>query len=161
MQRDVAIVGAGYVGVPLAQVFAEAGKKVVLVDINERRVAMLNRGESYTEDVPSEQLRPLVREKGLSATTDYDVLREADAILIALPTPLSKQREPDLSILLEATQQIALRLQRRQLVVLRWIPCRGAPREPAQPPLGRGGLKAGEASLLHSSRGRVAPGRRD
>src|SRR3954452_11573260 len=99
MQRDVAIVGAGYVGVPLAQVFAEAGKAVVLVDVDEERVAMLNRGESYIEDVPSEALAKLVPD-GLSATTDYDVLRDADAILIALPTPLSKQREPDLSILL-------------------------------------------------------------
>src|SRR5919201_1754286 len=161
MQRDVAIVGAGYVGVPLAQVFAEAGKKVVLVDINERRVAMLNRGESYTEDVPSEQLRPLVREKGLSATTDYDVLREADAILIALPTPLSKQREPDLSILLAATQQIALRLQRRQLVVLESTTYPGTTREHVQPLLERSGLKAGEDFHLAFSPERVDPGRRD
>src|SRR5919205_1777344 len=109
MRRDVAIVGAGYVGVPLAQVFAEAGKKVVLVEVSEQRAAMLNRGESYIEDVSSEKLKELVTERGLSATTDYDVLRESQAILIALPTPLSKQREPDLSILLAATQQIALR----------------------------------------------------
>src|SRR6266487_3723734 len=83
MKRDVGIVGAGYVGVPLAQVFAEAGKSVVLVDVNEERAAMLNRGESYIEDVPSETLKRLVTENGLSATTDYDVLREVDAILIA------------------------------------------------------------------------------
>ena len=86
---DVAIVGAGYVGVPLAQVFAEAGRSVLLVDRDEDRVAQLNRGESYIEDVPSEVMKRLVDERGLRATTDYDELREADAILIALPTPLS------------------------------------------------------------------------
>jgi len=77
MKRDVAIVGAGYVGVPLAQVFAEAGKKVVLVDVSEQRAAMLNRGESYIEDVPSDTLKTLVSERGLSATTDYDEIGRA------------------------------------------------------------------------------------
>src|SRR2546430_11705774 len=85
---DVAIVGAGYVGVPLAQVFAEAGKSVVLLDVDAERVAKLNRGESYIEDIPSPTLRELVEERGLAATTDTDVLREADAILIPPPTPL-------------------------------------------------------------------------
>ena len=111
MHRDVAIIGAGYVGVPLAQVFADAGRSVLLVDVSAERVAQLNRGESYIEDVPSAKLKQLVEERGLRATTDYDELREADAILIALPTPLSKQREPDLSIVRAATEQIATRLR--------------------------------------------------
>ena len=89
---DVAIIGAGYVGVPLAQVFAEAGRSVLLVDRDAERVAMLNRGESYIEDVPSETLKRLVDDHGLRATTDYDELRDADAILIALPTPLEAAR---------------------------------------------------------------------
>src|ERR671937_1951209 len=161
MKRDAAIVGAGYVGVPLAQVLAEAGKKVVLVDVNEERAAMLNRGESYIEDVPSEQLRRVVTEQGLSATTDYDVLREVGAILIALPTPLSKQREPDLSILLAATQQIALRLQRRQLVVLESTTYPGTTRDHVQPLLERSGLRAGEDFHLAFSPERVDPGRKD
>jgi UDP-N-acetyl-D-glucosamine dehydrogenase len=161
MKRDVAIVGAGYVGIPLAQAFAEAGKKVVLVDISEQRAAMLNRGESYIEDVPSEALKVLVSERGLSATTDYDVLRESQAILIALPTPLSKQREPDLSILLGATQQIALRLQRGQLVVLESTTYPGTTREEVMPILERSGLKAGEDFHLAFSPERVDPGQRD
>ena len=103
MRRDVAIVGAGYVGVPLAHAFAEVGKKVVLVDIDATRVEELNRGESYIEDIPSETLKPLVERGLIEATTDYDVLRDADAILIALQTPLSKQREPDLSIVTAAS----------------------------------------------------------
>jgi len=161
MKRDVAIVGAGYVGVPLAQVFAEAGKKVVLVDISEERAAMLNRGESYIEDVPPEDLKRLVSERGLSATTDYDVLRESDAILIALPTPLSRQREPDLSIILAAAQQITLRLQRGQLVVLESTTYPGTTREILRPILERGGLKAGEDFHLAFSPERVDPGRED
>ncbi|MBA3567601.1 MAG: NAD-binding protein, partial [Actinobacteria bacterium] len=118
MRRDVAIVGAGYVGVPLAHAFADVGKKVVLVDIDAARVERLNRGESYIEDIPSETLKPLVESGLISATTDYDELHEADAILIALPTPLSRQREPDLRILVSAAEEIAKRLRSGHLVVL-------------------------------------------
>ena len=109
MTRDVAIVGAGYVGVPLARTFADAGKRVLLVDVDEARVAQLNRGESYIEDVPSDVLRPLVEQDLVAATTDYDELREVDAILVALPTPLSRQREPDLHgarVVLERAQAL-------------------------------------------------------
>jgi UDP-N-acetyl-D-glucosamine dehydrogenase len=160
MERDVGIVGAGYVGVPLAQVFAEAGKRVVLVDVNEERAAMLNRGESYIEDVPSDQLKQLVDERGLTATTDYDVLSEVEAILIALPTPLSKQREPDLSILIGATWEISKRLQKGQLVVLESTTYPGTTRE-LQPILERSGLRAGEDFNLAFSPERVDPGRTD
>jgi UDP-N-acetyl-D-glucosamine dehydrogenase len=157
MKSDVAIVGAGYVGVPLAQVFGEAGKRVVLVDVDEERVAMLNRGESYIEDVPSETLGKLVQD-GLTATTDYDVLRDADAILIALPTPLSKQREPDLSILLAATRRVAQRLRRGQLIVLESTTYPGTTRESIQPLLEQSGLRAGEDFHLAFSPERVDPG---
>src|SRR5919198_3486187 len=85
---EVAIVGAGYVGVPLAQVFADAGRSVVLVDVAEDVVAALNRGESHIRDVPSDALAPLVERGRVWATTSYDALRETDSILIALPTPL-------------------------------------------------------------------------
>jgi len=159
---DVAIVGAGYVGVPLAQVFAEAGKAVVLLDVDEERVAMLTRGESYIEDVPSATLSELVRERGLSATTDYDVLRDSDAIVIALPTPLSKQREPDLSIVKAATGQIASRLRPGHLVVLESTTYPGTTREELQPILEAGsGLQAGVDFQLAFSPERVDPGRTD
>jgi UDP-N-acetyl-D-glucosamine dehydrogenase len=78
VHRDVAIIGAGYVGVPLAQVFAEAGRSVLLVDVSEERVAQLNRGESYIEDVPSATLKRLVDGNGIRATTDYDEIRDCD-----------------------------------------------------------------------------------
>src|SRR3954468_4993925 len=97
MKSEVAIVGAGYVGMPLAQVFAEAGKNVVLVDVSKDVVDGINRGESHIGDVPSAALKALVDAGRGLATTAYDALREVDAILIALPTPLSSHREPDLT----------------------------------------------------------------
>ena len=162
MKRDVAIVGAGYVGLPLARTFAEAGKHVVLVDIDAERVAEINRGESYIEDVPADVFRTLVSSGHVSATTDYDELRDADAILIALPTPLSRQREPDLSILLSATEQIAKRLRPGQLVVLESTTYPGTTTEKLLPLLEQGsGLKAGKDFHLAFSPERVDPGNRD
>ncbi|MEX2613036.1 MAG: nucleotide sugar dehydrogenase, partial [Gaiellaceae bacterium] len=162
MKRDVAIVGAGYVGVPLAQVFAAAGQKVVLVDVDPKRVEQLNRGESYIEDVSSETLEALVESGHITATTDYDELREADAILIALPTPLSRQREPDLRILVSAAEQISTRLRPGHLVVVESTTYPGTTREQVLPALEAGsGLTAGKDFHLAFSPERVDPGRED
>jgi UDP-N-acetyl-D-glucosamine dehydrogenase len=162
MKLDVAIVGAGYVGLPLARTFADAGKRVLLVDVDEERVEQLNRGESYIEDVPSETLRPLVDAGLVAATTDYDELAEADAILVALPTPLSRQREPDLRILVSAAEEIAKRLRRGHIVVLESTTYPGTTREQVQPLLERGsGLTAGQDFHLAFSPERVDPGRDD
>jgi UDP-N-acetyl-D-glucosamine dehydrogenase len=160
MKPEIAIVGAGYVGVPLAQVFVEAGKPVVLVDVAQSRVDQLMRGESYIEDVPSEKLRELL-DAGLTATTDYDVLREVDAILVALPTPLSKQREPDLAIVKNAVEGVAQRLRKGQLVVLESTTYPYTTREVVLPILERSGLKVGEDFHLAFSPERVDPGRTD
>jgi UDP-N-acetyl-D-glucosamine dehydrogenase len=154
---DVAIVGAGYVGVPLAHTFAEAGRSVLLVDVMRAVVDALNRGESHIEDVPGEALAPHVRAGRLAATTDYDALRGADAILVALPTPLSKQREPDLSILRAATAEIAKRLRPGHLVVLESTTYPGTTRE-LQPLLEQSGLEAGKDFNLAFSPERVDPG---
>jgi UDP-N-acetyl-D-glucosamine dehydrogenase len=161
MTSDVAIVGAGYVGMPLAHVFAEAGKSVVLVDVNGDVVDGINRGESHIDDVPSGALKKLVEDGRVGATTDYDTLKETDAILIALPTPLSSQREPDLTILKAAAVEIATRLQPNQLVVLESTTYPGTTRECLQPILERSGLKAGEDFHLAFSPERVDPGRTD
>ncbi|HUF02066.1 MAG TPA: nucleotide sugar dehydrogenase [Gaiellaceae bacterium] len=162
MNRDVAIVGAGYVGLPLARVFAEAGKTTVLVDVDAERVAQLQRGESYVEDVPSDVLGPLVEQGLVAATTDYDVLRDADAILVALPTPLSRQREPDLRILVSASEEIAKRLRPGHLVVLESTTYPGTTREQVLPLLESGsGLTAGADFHLAFSPERVDPGRDD
>jgi UDP-N-acetyl-D-glucosamine dehydrogenase len=157
----IAIVGAGYVGVPLAHVFAGAGHRVVLLDVQADRVAQLNRGESYIEDVPSAELQKHIDAGLLSATTDYDELKGADAILVALPTPLSEQREPDLTILLDATKEIAPRLQEGQLVVLESTTYPGTTRERVAPLLEASGLMAGEGFHLAFSPERVDPGRED
>src|SRR2546429_9315859 len=98
MSYDVAIVGAGYVGLPLSTTFAEAGCRVLLVDVVAPVVDALNRGESHIEDVETERLAPLVEQGLIRATTDYGELKDVEAILIPLPTPPSRQREPDLSI---------------------------------------------------------------
>jgi UDP-N-acetyl-D-glucosamine dehydrogenase len=157
---DAAVVGAGYVGVPLAHTLAGAGRSVLLLDISEELVAALNRGESHITDVPSEQLAPLVREGRIRATTDYDDLRDADTILIALPTPLSKQREPDLSYVVGAVEQIAARLRSGQLVVLESTTYPRTTREVVLPILERTGLQAGRDFHLAFSPERVDPGNR-
>src|SRR3954463_11296046 len=162
MTIDVAIVGAGYVGVPLATTFAEAGRTVLVVDVVQPVVDALNRGESHIEDVESGRLKPLVEAGLIRATTDYAAMREADAIPIALPTPLSRQREPDLSIVESAARGIAKVLREGQTVVLESTTWPGTTREVLQPILEEGsGLKAGEQFYLAMSPERVEPGRED
>jgi UDP-N-acetyl-D-glucosamine dehydrogenase len=161
MKSDVAIVGAGYVGMPLARVFAEAGKNVVLVDVDQDVVDGINRGESHIGDVPTEALKTLVDAGRVSATSDYDALQEVDAILIALPTPLSSHREPDLTIVESAAAEIAPRLRKGQVVVLESTTYPGTTRESLQPILERSGMKAGEDFHLAFSPERVDPGRTD
>ena len=158
MKPDVAIIGAGYVGVPLAHVFADAGKRVLLLDVSETVVAGLNRSESHIEDVSSETLKRHIDAGLLAATTDYDALRAADAVLIALPTPLARQREPDLSILLGAVRDLAPRLRAGQLVVLESTTYPGTTRETVLPILERSGLKVGVDFFLAFSPERVDPG---
>jgi UDP-N-acetyl-D-glucosamine dehydrogenase len=155
---DAAVVGAGYVGVPLAHTLAAAGRSVLLVEIAEDVVATLNRGESHISDVPSAQWGPLVHEGRIRATSNYDELGDADAILIALPTPLSKQREPDLGILVNAVEQVARRLRPGQLVVLESTTYPRTTRDVVLPILERNGLEAGRDFHLAFSPERVDPG---
>jgi UDP-N-acetyl-D-glucosamine dehydrogenase len=161
MKVDVAIVGAGYVGMPLAQAFAQAGKNVLLRDVKREVVEGINRGESHIGDVPSGELRKLVDEGRLAATLDIAAAAEADAILLALATPLSSQREPDLSIVAAAVEEIAPHLRKGHLVVLESTTYPGTTREVLQPILERSGLKAGQDFHLAFSPERVDPGRTD
>jgi UDP-N-acetyl-D-glucosamine dehydrogenase len=161
VSQTVAIIGAGYVGVPLAEVFGRAGHTIVLVETVPERVEQLNRGESYIDDVSSESLRELVKGGRVTATGDYDEVQAADAILIALPTPLSPQREPDLTIVLDSTREISKRLRKGQLVVLESTTYPGTTRERLLPVLEESGLTAGEDFHLAFSPERVDPGRED
>jgi UDP-N-acetyl-D-glucosamine dehydrogenase len=159
---DVAVIGAGYVGVPLAATFAEAGRRVLLIDVQHDVVEALNRGESHIEDVSDERLKKLVEPGLVVATTDYEQVKQAAAVLIALPTPLSKQREPDLSYIERAATSLAPMLQRGQIVVLESTTWPGTTREVLQPILEEGsGLKAGVDFHLAMSPERVDPGRED
>jgi UDP-N-acetyl-D-glucosamine dehydrogenase len=161
MKPDVSIIGAGYVGLPLARVFSEAGRNVLVRDVKPEVVDGINRGESHIGDVPSNALKELVDAGRLTATLDMEAVAEADAILIALATPLSSQREPDLSIVTAAVDELASHLRTGQLVVLESTTYPGTTREVVQPILERGGLKAGEDFHLAFSPERVDPGRRD
>jgi UDP-N-acetyl-D-glucosamine dehydrogenase len=159
---DVGIIGAGYVGLPLAATFAESGCRALLVDVVQDVVDALNRGESHIEDVASDRLGPLVEQGLIRATSDYADLKEADAVLIALPTPLSRQREPDLSIVEAASRRLAEVLREGQVVVLESTTWPGTTREVVQPILEEGsGLKVGEGFHLAMSPERVDPGRED
>ena len=159
---DIAVIGAGYVGMPHAQTFAEAGMRVVVVDVVDEIVNALNRGESHIQDVPSAQLKPLVDSGAITATTDAAVVRDADAIVIAVPTPLSPQREPDVSYIERAAREIAPHLRKGHLVVLESTTYPGTTRDVLRPILEEGsGLRAGTDFHLAFAPERVDPGRQD
>jgi UDP-N-acetyl-D-glucosamine dehydrogenase len=162
VKRDVAVIGAGYVGLPLAARFAEVGRSVVCVDPDADRVAQLNAGESYIGDVPSEELARYVAAGLLAASTEADVVAEADAILICVPTPLTKNREPDLSIVMAATRAIAPHLREGHLVVLESTTYPGTTRDELLPVLAAAsGLEVGVGFFLAMSPERIDPGRTD
>jgi len=156
---SVGIVGLGYVGLPLAVAFAEAGEDVVGVDINAARVAQLREGDSYIEDIPSERLQAVLER--IEPTTRFAALAKVDAIIVCVPTPLTPNREPDLAPLVDSCKAIATVLQRGQLVVLESTTYPGTTRERALPILEESGLKAGEDFHLGFSPERVDPGRTD
>lgn len=157
----IGVIGLGYVGLPLAVVFAEAGVPVVGLDVVDEKVAAINRGISHIEDVPSERLAPLAESGMLRASTDLDELPALEAIVICLPTPLDEHREPDLGAVLGAARDIAPRLQKGQLVVLESTTYPGTTREELAPLLEGFGLTAGEDFHLAFSPERVDPGRED
>jgi UDP-N-acetyl-D-glucosamine dehydrogenase len=161
MQTDIAIVGAGYVGLPLAVAFAQAGRRVVCVESDPRRVQAIQAGRSYVEDVPDADLAALAEAGAITATGDYAACAGVSAILICLPTPLSQNREPDLSILRAATGAIAAHLNAGQLVVLESTTYPGTSREVLLPILETSGLRGGQDFHLAMSPERIDPGRTD
>jgi len=154
----VGIVGLGYVGLPLAVAFAQAGLKVIGFDLQAERVAAVNRAESYISDVSSQTLSLVTANKLLQATTDQSQLATVDAISICVPTPLSKTKAPDLSYVIHESEEIFRYLQRGQLVVLESTTYPGTTREVVLPILERSGLKAGQDFYLAYSPERVDPG---
>ena len=162
MNPDIAIIGAGYVGMPHAQTFAEAGKRVVLVDIKQSVVDGINRGESHIEDVSSDDLKRLVDAGLISATTDFGIVKDCAAVVIAVPTPLSPQRVPDLRFIESAARDVAPHLKKGHVVVLESTTYPGTTREVLKPMLEAGsGLKTGTDFHLAFAPERVDPGRTD
>jgi UDP-N-acetyl-D-glucosamine dehydrogenase len=155
----IGIVGLGYVGLPLAVAFAEAGHEVIGIDVDSQRVAAVNQGSSHVEDVPSKRLRGV--EDRLVATTSYAELERAAAILVCVPTPLSANREPELGALIDAATALAKVLVRDQLIVLESTTYPGTTRERLLPILEESGLAAGRDFHLAFSPERVDPGRTD
>ena len=155
------IIGMGYVGLPLAVVFAEAGVQVVGIDVNDAVVDGLNQGESHIEDIPSSRLAPLVQAGMLTATTDVSVLGGCDGVSICVPTPLRKTGDPDISYILAATEAIRPHIHPGMVVVLESTTYPGTTREIILPALEEGGLRVGEDFFLCFSPERVDPGRED
>lgn len=158
----VGILGLGYVGLPLATVFAEAGFKVTGIDPDKRKVDTILRGESHIQDIASEQVAHLVAAGNLTATTDFSILHDIDAVSICVPTPLRKTGDPDLSFILSATDELAKYMHPGMVVVLESTTYPGTTREILLPRLGHEkNLAIGENFFLAFSPERVDPGRLD
>lgn len=160
-ETQLGVVGMGYVGLPLAVVFAEAGVKVTGFDLSASKMDLLNSGVSYIEDIPSSRLAPLVENGHISGSTNFDLLSDVDAISICVPTPLGKTRDPDISYIVAATQEISTRIRKGQTIILESTTYPGTTREVILPKLEESGLKVGKDFYLAFSPERVDPGRED
>jgi UDP-N-acetyl-D-glucosamine dehydrogenase len=156
----VAIIGMGYVGLPLMLRFSETGFRVIGLDIDAAKVEKLNRGESYIRHIDAKAVAA-ARSKGFSATSDFARLREADAIIICVPTPLNRYREPDLSFVLDTTDAVVPHLRRGQIVCLESTTYPGTTEEELRPRIESTGLKAGSDIFLVFSPEREDPGNAD
>ncbi len=154
----VGVVGLGYVGLPLALEFAKAGFSVTGIDVQVEKVTRLNWGDSYIQDVPSDLLSEMVDDKRFSATSDFSVIADLDTINIAVPTPLRKTRDPDMSYVISACQQVADHMAPGTLVILESTTYPGTTDELVLPMLERTGLKVGEDFFLCFSPERIDPG---
>lgn len=156
----VGVVGLGYVGLPLAVLQAKTGYRVIGIDEVREKVERVNRGENYISDVEDAELRQAVTSGRLTATTDFDALRQCDVVLLCVPTPLTRNKEPDISAILKVTHELAARAHPGMLVVLESTTYPGTTEEVLLPKLTAGGLKAGQDFYLAFSPERVDPGNR-
>src|SRR5436309_163741 len=154
----IGVVGLGYVGLPLVTEFASKGFKCTGFEVDEMKVSQINAGESYVGDVAAVTVKQVVEGGHLVATTDFDRLKECDAIIICVPTPLRKTKEPDVSFILAAAEEIQKRLRRGQLIILESTTYPGTTDEMLLPMFSETGLKLDEDFLLAFSPERVDPG---
>ncbi len=157
----VAVIGLGYVGLPLAVAHAGRGFRVVGIDIDAAKVAEVNEGRSFIRDVPDADVMEARQVGRLSASASYAALRGADVVFICVPTPCTKNKEPDTSRIAEAAEGIAQHLQRGQLIILRSTSYPGTTEELVRPILERNGMKVGKQIYLAFAPERVDPGRKD
>jgi UDP-N-acetyl-D-glucosamine dehydrogenase len=157
-QARVGVLGLGYVGLPLCVEFATAGLRVVGYDLAREKVENVNAGRSHVADVPSDRVADLVRAGRLSASEDFGSLGACDAVIICVPTPLSKTKDPDLSMVVDASRAITARLREGQLVVLESTTYPGTTEELILPMLSERGLEVGRSFFLAFSPERVDPG---
>jgi UDP-N-acetyl-D-glucosamine dehydrogenase len=157
----VGVIGLGYVGLPLIRAFGDKGFRTIGFDVDPAKVKALNAGESYIRQIPSAAIKALNASGLFAATDDFARLRDADAILICVPTPLTRQREPDVSYIVETTETVARQLRPGQLVVLESTTYPGTTTEVMRPILERGGLKSGRDFFLAYSPEREDPGNKD
>jgi UDP-N-acetyl-D-glucosamine dehydrogenase len=161
-EARIGVLGLGYVGLPLAVIFAEAGFTVLGIDPDARKVDSVNKGHSYIQDVPSDQLAKLVKSGKIQASADFSGLKDMDAVSICVPTPLRKTGDPDMSFILSATEELAKYMHPGMVVVLESSTYPGTTREILLPKLGsEKGLVVGENLFLAFSPERVDPGRED
>ncbi len=156
----IGVVGLGYVGLPLAVLQAKTGYRVIGVDEVAEKVARVSRGENYISDVDSAELKEAVRAGRLSATSDFAALRGCDIVMICVPTPLTKNKEPDISAVVSVTKQLAKHVHPDMLVVLESTTYPGTTEEVMLPILTGGGLKVGQDIFVAFSPERVDPGNR-
>jgi len=154
----VGVIGLGYVGLPLLVELGKSGFTAVGVDIDARKVTSINNGESYIDDVNSEELKTLAASNTISATTDWDVIRELDAISICVPTPLRKTKDPDISYIVNTVEQIAPRLRSGHIIILESTTYPGTTEELLLPEFEKSGLTVGKDFFLAFSPERVDPG---
>src|ERR1043166_2008428 len=157
-RAHVGVVGLGYVGLPLLAEFAGSGFQATGFEVDENKAARINAGESYIGDIASALVKDLVASKRLSATTDFNQLKDCDAVIICVPTPLRKTKEPDVSYILAAAEQIAKHLRRGHLIILESTTYPGTTDEVLLPMFEETGLKLDQDFLLAFSPERVDPG---
>ena len=157
-EAQICIIGLGYVGLPFAVEFARLGFRVIGLDVDEKRVAAINRGQSHISDVAGDRIASLVTAGRLKAMTDYETLREADVVFICVPTPFDEMKAPDLSFIVKASEGIESHLRPGQLIVLQSTTYPGTTEEVVLPILERSGLKAGVDFYLAFSPERINPG---
>ena len=159
---QIGILGLGYVGLPLAAAFGEAGFQVTGIDPDQRKIDSISKGDSYIQDVPSKQISSLMSMGRFSATTDFAALRNCDAVSICVPTPLRKTGDPDMSFIISATDELAKFIHPGMIIVLESTTYPGTTREVLLPKLGKDkGLEVGKDFFLAFSPERVDPGRKD